>query len=308
MGSEDSVGGQGGHGDSLEQTGGIVQAGTMEAIKKKMQAMKVEKDNLMDRCDNCEQAARDAKIRLEKTEEEATELSNKAKTLEVEVDVFGEKLSQSEMKQKAKEAQVMAAEAEFNRLNRRVQELEEDLENTETKFVLGSQKLDKAATTADDSDRMKKVLENRAADDEKKLVRLAEELKEPQKQAEDADKMYDETQKKMMETERNLEVSDERASVGEFKIIELEVVANNLRSLEVSEDKANKRESHYKEEIKRLTVKLKQSETRSEFAERSVLKLQKEVDRLEDELLGEQEKFKAITEELDQTFAEMSGY
>jgi len=246
-----------------------------------MQAMKVEKDNLMDRCDNCEQAARDAKIRLEKTEEEATELSNKAKTLEVEVDVFGEKLSQSEMKQKAKEAQVMAAEAEFNRLNRRVQELEEDLENTETKFVLGSQKLDKAATTADDSDRMKKVLENRAADDEKKLVRLAEELKEAQKQAEDADKMYDETQKKMMETERNLEVSDERASVGEFKIIELEeelkVVANNLRSLEVSEDKANKRESHYKEEIKRLTVKLKQSETRSEFAERSVLKLQKEV-------------------------------
>merc|ERR1739844_488323 len=210
----------------------------MEAIKKKMQAMKVEKDNLMDRCDNCEQAARDAKIRLEKTEEEATELSNKAKTLEVEVDVFGEKLSQSEMKQKAKEAQAMAAEAEFNRLNRRVQELEEDLENTETKFVLGSQKLDKAATTADDSDRMKKVLENRAADDEAKLIRLADELKSAQKQAEDADKMYDETQKKMQETEKNLETSDERASVGEFKIIELEeelkVVANNLRSLEVS--------------------------------------------------------------------------
>ena len=33
-----------------------------------------------------------------------------------------------------------------------------------------------------------------------------------------------------------------------------------------------------------------------------------QVDRLEDELLGEQDKFKAITEELDQTFAEMSGY
>ena len=185
------------------------------------------------------------------------------------------------MQQKAKEAQVQAAEAEFNRLNRRVQELEEDLETTETKFVLASQKLDKAATTADDSDRMKKVLENRATDDEKKLIRLAEELKEAQKQAEDADKCYDETQKKMQETERALEISDERASVGEFKIIELEeelkVVANNLRSLEVSEEKANKRESHYKDEIKRLTVKLKQSETRSEFAERSVGKLQKEV-------------------------------
>merc|ERR1711936_1058904 len=33
-----------------------------------------------------------------------------------------------------------------------------------------------------------------------------------------------------------------------------------------------------------------------------------EVDRLEDELVHEKEKFKAISDELDQTFAEMSGY
>ena len=39
------------------------------------------------------------------------------------------------------------------------------------------------------------------------------------------------------------------------------------------------------------------------------VKLQKfQVDRLEDELMSEQEKYKAITEELEQTFAEMSGY
>ena len=33
-----------------------------------------------------------------------------------------------------------------------------------------------------------------------------------------------------------------------------------------------------------------------------------QVDRLEDELMMEQEKLKGITEELEQTFAEMSGY
>jgi len=81
-----------------------------------------------------------------------------------------------------------------------------------------------------------------------------------------------------------------------------------LKSLEVSEEKANQREQSYKEQIKTLTAKLKQAEARAEFAERSVQKLQKEVDRLEDELVDEQEKFKAITEELEQTFAEMSGY
>ena len=163
----------------------------------------------------------------------------------------------------------------------RVQELEEDLEITEQKYVLAIQKYDKSATAADDSDRMAKVLQNRATEDEAKLVGLSDELKKAQHRAEEADKKYDEAQKKMVEAEAKLEVDGERADVSEFKIIELEeelkVVANNLKSLEVSEDKANQREDFYKTEIKRLTGKLKQSETRAEFAEKSVVKLQKEV-------------------------------
>ncbi|RXG52886.1 Tropomyosin, partial [Armadillidium vulgare] len=38
---------------------------------------------------------------------------------------------------------------------------------------------------------------------------------------------------------------------------ELRVVGNNLKSLEVSEEKANQREEAYKEQIKTLTNKLK---------------------------------------------------
>merc|ERR1712133_237204 len=108
--------------------------------------------------------------------------------------------------------------------------------------------------------------------------------------------------------EADLEKAEERAEVGETKMVELEeelrVVANNLKSLEVAEEKANQREKTYKDQIKTLSAKLKQAETRAEFAEKSVMNLQKEVDRLEDELVAEQEKFKAITEELEQTFAE----
>jgi len=284
----------------------------MEAIKKKMQSMKVEKDNLCDRCDEVEQKMKEAFIRKEKAEEECTELTNKSRTLEIDVDKFGEKLVNQVMAQEAKENQVLQAEAEFNRLNRRVNELEEDLEITEQKYVIAIQKYDKAATEADDSDRMGKVLANRSVEDEGKMTTLAKDLGDAQKRAEEADKLFDEAQKKYQLAEHELELNGERADVSEFKIIELEeelkVVANNLKSLEVSEDKANQRESFYKTEIKRLTIKLKQSETRSEFAERSVVKLQKEVDRLEDELVNEQDKFKAITEELDATFAEMSGY
>merc|ERR1740137_407795 len=103
----------------------------------------------------------------------------------------------------------------MNALNRRVSSLEEDLEKTEEKLVAATGKLDKAGTAADDSERAKKVFQNKAEDDEKRITGLEKELKEAREKAE------------------------ERADVGETKITELEeelrVVANNLKSLEVAE-------------------------------------------------------------------------
>jgi len=39
---------------------------TMDAIKKKMQAMKMEKDSAMDKADNCEAQAKDANLKADK--------------------------------------------------------------------------------------------------------------------------------------------------------------------------------------------------------------------------------------------------
>merc|ERR1711872_115425 len=93
----------------------------MEAIKKKMQAMKVEKDNACDRCDAREEASKVAKLRAEKAEEEVLELMNKARQLETELDVTTERLSLITLQLEEKEKSLMAAEAEVNALNRRVQ-------------------------------------------------------------------------------------------------------------------------------------------------------------------------------------------
>merc|ERR1719317_843026 len=70
---------------------------------------------------------------------------------------------------KEKENSLSSAELEVNALNRRVQGLEGDLETCEDKLLLATQKLDKAATAADDSDRMRKVLESRAVQDEDRM-------------------------------------------------------------------------------------------------------------------------------------------
>ncbi|CAG2171256.1 unnamed protein product, partial [Oppiella nova] len=120
----------------------------------------------------------------------------------------------------------------------------------------------------------------------------------------------------------------ERATAGESKIVELEeelrVVGNNLKSLEVSEEKAQQREEAYEQQIRSSTGKLKEEETyemsirqqsqrlqeaeaRAEFAERSVQKLQKEVDRLEDDLLGEREKTHLLQEEVETTLKDLQS-
>merc|ERR1712115_732850 len=117
-----------------------------------------------------------------------------------------------------KEKALLAAEMEVNTLNRRVQHLEGDLEVCEDKLLLATQKLDKAATAADDSDRMRKVFESKAAGDEERMAKLEDDLKHVRTKAEDADKQYDEVSKKLQVTESDLERAEERGEMGETKI------------------------------------------------------------------------------------------
>ena len=111
--------------------------------------------------------------------------------------------------------------------------------------------------------------------------------------------------------EADLERAEERAESGESKNVELEeelrVVGQNLKSLEVFEEKASQKEETYSEQIRHLTAKHKEVEARAEFAERSVQKLQKELDRLEDELRAEQERNKMLQEDMESTLHDIQN-
>ncbi|XP_045501222.1 tropomyosin isoform X1 [Colias croceus] len=211
--------------------------------------------------------------------------------------------------QNIKNTALKRAESEVAALNRRIQLLEEDLERSEERLATATAKLAEASQAADESERARKVLENRSLADEERMDALENQLKEARFLAEEADKKYDEVARKLAMVEADLERAEERAESGESKIVELEeelrVVGNNLKSLEVSEEKANQREEEYKNQIKTLTTRLKEAEARAEFAERSVQKLQKEVDRLEDDLINEKERFNDIGNDIDDTAVEL---
>ncbi|XP_031331895.1 uncharacterized protein LOC116162420 [Photinus pyralis] len=75
----------------------------MDAIKKKMQGMKLEKENALERAAHNEQMAKDANLRAEKNEEEARALQKKIQTIENDLDQTGEQLTQINAKLEEKE-------------------------------------------------------------------------------------------------------------------------------------------------------------------------------------------------------------
>ncbi|XP_046966848.1 tropomyosin-2 isoform X4 [Vanessa cardui] len=213
--------------------------------------------------------------------------------------------------QNIKNTALKRAESEVAALNRRIQLLEEDLERSEERLATATAKLAEASQAADESERIRKALENRTNMEDDRVAILEAQLSQAKLIAEESDKKYEEVARKLAMVEADLERAEERAESGESKIVELEeelrVVGNNLKSLEVSEEKANQREEEYKNQIKTLTTRLKEAEARAEFAERSVQKLQKEVDRLEDDLVAEREKSKVLQEEMEATLHDIQN-
>ncbi|RXM93071.1 Tropomyosin alpha-4 chain [Acipenser ruthenus] len=69
----------------------------------------------------------------------------------------------------------------------------------------------------------------------------------------------------------------------------------------------SQKEDKYEEEIKVLTDKLKEAETRAEFAERTVAKLEKSIDDLEEKLAQAKEENLNMHQMLDQTLLELNN-
>ena len=70
----------------------------------------------------------------------------------------------------------------------------------------------------------------------------------------------------MAMVEGDLQRAEDRAESGENKIVDLEeelrMIGENLKALEVAEEKAQQREEDYKRQIKQLSEKFKSAEGR----------------------------------------------
>ena len=96
---------------------------------------------------------------------------------------------------------------------------------------------------------------------------------------------------------------------GEKKLSDLEeelrVVGQNLQQLEVSEEKALQREENYQTQIQNLADLLKSAVDREESSTMNVQRLNIRIDQIEEDLLNEKLKIKAVSDDLDSTFTDM---
>ena len=284
----------------------------MEAIKKKIAALKQEMDAANEKVEANEAKARSENFRADKLNDDVRDLQKKLAQLERDYGITKTNLEQSTADLEQCEKSWSKAEQDRTTLTKRVQEIEATLTKKEELRLSAQLKLARATELADDAQRMCKVLEDRSRLDEVRMEKLMHELKDARLIAEDADAKSDEISKKLQFVEEELEGAEERVKTSEAKIVEREdelfIVQNIVKSLEVSEEKANQRVEEFKVQLKQLKKKLREAEKRAIHAERTVKKLLKDVDMKEDELREEKEKYKAVCDDMDATFAEMTGY
>lgn len=247
-----------------------------------------------------------------KKSEEINALNKRISALGSDVEQARTQLRTTTDKLEAAHKQLSNREAEVQTLTKRVRNLEEEYEQNESRLQAANEKLDLAIKTVDESERGRKVLENRNVTDEDRIIQLQKELEATVLLGEETDRKFEETSRQLATTEVDLERGDARLEGAETKILDLEeelkVVGSHLKTLTISEQEAVQRGIIYEEQISSLTFSLKDAENRAEEYEKLRVKLQKEVDRLEDAVTTEKDKCKMINTDLDTAFSEITGF
>merc|ERR1712181_91260 len=144
--------------------------------------------------------------------------------------------------------------------------------------------------------------ESKNMNNEMEIETLETNMKEAKRIASDNEMKSDNLARSLAMMEDELKLAEERVVKIEE---ELSAIGENQKQLEISEEKARRREEKYQDQIKQLNIRLKESDSRSEYAEMNITKLHLRIDELEDEIIREKLKINAVSGQLDDTFNEM---
>jgi len=210
------------------------------------------------------------------------------------------------------EKEQLVNEEEVAALQRRCSLLADDVTRSESRLQVESAKLHEAAAAAEAVEIQRKLLEAKNMVNEERIDSLEQQIAVASEVAQVSTRNNEEISRKFAMTNVELERTNEKTAEAKTGIQELEeqlnVVGQNMKTLELSETQALKRHEEFEEKIRDLILNLKFAEIQAAAAEREAAKLQKELDALVLDLTDWKEKYQEICVELEQTFNEMAGY
>jgi len=287
-------------------------ASPMNSIKIKMESMVGEREYARTRLEEAEKETEDLKDKIKAAEEEHQSMLKKINAADLDYDKACVELSTATTKLEEAHKASANSELEVGGLQRRINLTETELEQMESRLKSITAQLTNASHSSDESEKLRKQFEMQGIDDDEKIGNLEKSFLEAQAIADEADKRYDESSRRFAIMEVELERTEDRADAAETKLAELEeelkVVGNNMKMLEISEQEALSREESYDEQIREMSGRLKETEERADTADRVMTKLQNEVERLEEELKDQREKYQNISDELETTLNDLQGY
>jgi len=281
----------------------------MDAIRKKMQSLKGETDNLYAIIAGFEEATREAAARADQADCDIRDYGKKVQQLEIGFDETNDKLTKASESLEEAEKQFKEVEGDVSALTRRIMLMEEEDKKSAESLCATVTKLAITSKAADNVLKTIKVVENTCLNNEVTIEELDKNLRSTVKMASDNEQKLDELSRKLGVQEAELKRAVERAEMAENKLKgieeELETVGENMKQLEKSAEKALEREEKLVEKIYTLQSKFKSTEARFEYGEMNITKLNQRIDDIEDEIYREKLKIKRCSDELNDTFDDM---
>jgi len=281
----------------------------MESIKNKMEELVAEKATSVEIFETLTAGQEAAETRCSKTETGIAKSTREISKFEEQLDDVT--TSTATAMEHLEKATTIAddAELEVSALVRRLQLLEEETQRVNEKLDEVVSKLTVVEAAGEENERARKILEANNFKNEETQEMIESQLAEAIIIAEEADRKYEESGRKLRMVESDAERITDKADEFESKISEyqfkLDDKSKQLKEIEEIACRNGEQEDKYEDKIHELKETLKNLETRAEFGERTVEKLESTIDTVQENLLAEKRAFIEMSRNLDETLKEM---
>merc|ERR1719397_1777441 len=181
-------------------------------------------------------------------------------------------------------------ESEVQSLGRKIRLLEDSVERQQDRLEMTNRNLAAATETLQSSDGGRQAIETRCESTSERIELLEAALVEAKQVAEAADRQCEDGVRKLVLAEQTRDRAEEKAGRSEAKSRSLEeelgLLARTVKNLAGSGDSAAEREDEHEDKLRELKQRISAAEVSAETSERAGLRLQKEVDILQNGILA----------------------